>query len=83
MRVTEKMIDSIINQINIKENRPLEPWTRTDKGLSANIGNLSLYCGLGVYALHETTSTGGGVHCLYNASNKKELYAYLNGRLRA
>lgn len=83
MRVTRKMIDNIIEEINKKENRPLGAWTRQDNGnFIANIGNLHFYICLGVFALHEIVTEGGGVNVPYSASTKKELYAYLNGRFQ-
>jgi hypothetical protein len=60
-RITRKMLESRIEYINTVLGTPLTPYTKTDSGFSANIGNLHLSQAYGGYCVHEMHNDAGGV----------------------
>jgi hypothetical protein len=60
-RITRKMLESRIEYINTVLGTPLTPYTKTDSGLSANIGNLHLSQAYGGYCVHRMHNDAGGV----------------------
>lgn len=83
MKVTRKMLETQVAHLNRNLNRPSESWTRTDAGLTANIGNFHLSInnpgdGWTRYRLHEMVTPGGGVHEHFSGNNQ-DMWAYLRG----
>ena len=82
-RTTIKTLETLVQWINEKTNQPLEPWTRTDKKFTANIGNYHLDGAYGGYALYQMTNEGGEVHDVSRIGHvpKKELERFLRAFL--
>lgn len=83
MKVTRKMLEAQVAHLNRNLNRPAEPWTRTDSGFHANIGNFHIASnspgdGWTRYQLHEMVTEGGGVHQHFSGNNQ-DMFAYLRG----
>ena len=84
-RITTKQLQAICDRINRVTNSPMEPWTRIDGQLTANIGNYHLDGAYGGYALEQMVNESGGVRSVFGCGHipKRELadrmYAFLAG----
>lgn len=85
MPVTLKMLQAKINFINEKTGNPLEPYSKTESGFVANIGNYHLSQAYGGVALSRMATDGGGVSMPTNSGHitKKELNHQLDGFIAA
>lgn len=88
-RITEKMLASLVEDINKMTGSPATSYTRSEDGkLSANIGNYHLYFAYGGVNLHRMSNTGGGVNTPLGGGTRtkrelfNQLHAFING-LRA
>lgn len=61
MRTSIKTLKALVNQINIAKGAPLEPWSRVDGKLQANIGNFHLSQAYGGVCVHCMNNEGGGI----------------------
>jgi hypothetical protein len=58
-RITKKQLQARIDTINIILGTPENPYTRTESGLSANVGNFHLSEAYGGYGVGLMTDGGG------------------------
>jgi hypothetical protein len=77
-RVTNAMLESAVKRLNELAGKPVEPWTRKDGKLRANIGNYNLYGAYGSTGLHQMTTEGGGVREIFGLTTKRELLEKIN-----
>lgn len=84
MRVTLEMLQNKIDCINEMVGSPIDPYTRTDDGVRANIGNYHLSQAYGGVCLC-LMAEGGGVSMPTSSGHitKKELNHQLDGFLAA
>jgi hypothetical protein len=59
-RITKKQLQARIDTINSILEMPQTPYTRTNEGFKANIGNFSLSQCYGGYCVHLMANDGGG-----------------------
>lgn len=86
MRITEKHLQFIVDQINQVTGSPMTSHTKTDDGkFYANIGNYHLSHAYGGVCLHRMSNLGGGVSTPLSHGHvpKRQLYdmmvSYLDG----
>ena len=81
MRITIKILENQIAQLNKMLNRPCNPWATKDGKNTASIGNFHLSQAYGGCSLHETVTEGGGVRDVFSCGHmpKREL----SGRILA
>ena len=60
-RITKKLLQARIETINSILGMPETPYTRTNEGFKANIGNFSLSQAYGGYCVHRMCNEHGGV----------------------
>lgn len=74
-RITEKQLEAVVARINTVTNNPLTPWTKVEKGCTANIGNYHLSFAYGGVSLHQMLSNGGGARDVFRCGHvtKREL----------
>ena len=60
-RITKKLLVARIDTINSLLGMPETPYTRTNEGFSANIGNFHLSQAYGGYCVHRMCNENGGV----------------------
>ncbi len=81
-RITNARLESLVERVNTKLERPQEPWTKVDGKLKANIGNIHISGAYGGVGLHEMMNDSGGIHALKNGyGTKRELETFLLGML--
>ena len=88
-RITQKNLDSLVDQINTKTNSPMKSWTRNGKegkrkpGFKANIGNYHLNYAYGGVELCRIVNDGGGIETISSDgfSTKRELYSWIRAFL--
>jgi hypothetical protein len=78
--ITLKNLQAVVDRINKATGSPMEPYTKVDGELIANIGNYylsSAYCG---YALYRMVNVGGGIMDISNSGHmtKRALYDMLH-----
>lgn len=84
-RVTDKMLQFLVDRINEVTGSPKEPWTRKGDKLTSNIGNYHISSAYGGVCLHRMMNGGGGVNTPLVCGHvpKRELYnamrAFLTG----
>ncbi len=84
-RITDKQLESLVAEINRLTNSPMTPWTRTESGMRANIGNYHLSGAYGGVCLHRMHNESGGVTTPLVSGHvpKRELYnamhAFIDG----
>lgn len=85
MPVTLKMLQAKIDFINEETGNPLEPYSKTERGFVANVGNYHLSQAYGGVALVRMATGGGGVSMPTNSGHitKKELNHQLDGFIAA
>lgn len=81
MRITEKMLDSLVNRLNEETNSPLTPYTKDAK---ANIGNYHIDQAYGGYRLDRMANDWGGINVISeNGYTKKaDLYTQIQMMLK-
>ena len=62
-RITNKQLEARIAYLNKITGNPATPWTRTEKGCKANIGNYHLSGAYGGVSVNQMQNEGGGVTC--------------------
>lgn len=83
-RITDAMLDTLVNSINERTNSPAKPWSIVDGKNVSNVGNYHLSSAYGGTKLEQMVE-GGGVRDVLNtgfASNRElfnRMHAYLNG----
>lgn len=60
-RITKQMLKSRVDALNHLLERPATPYTKTEAGISANVGNFHLSQAYGGYCVHEMHNHSGGV----------------------
>jgi len=83
-RITESMLESVVNLINEAANTPKETYTKDESGkYKSNIGNYHLGYAYGGVQLQKIVNNGGGITTpLYTGyTTKRELYTVLNSFL--
>ena len=85
MTITLKMLQNKIDYINEATGSPMEPYTRTDGRVKANIGNYHISQAYGGFALMRISSEGGGITMPTNSAHitKRELSHQLDGFIAA
>ena len=78
-RITQKQLQYLVDRINELTGNPMTPWTKTETGTKANIGNYHLSGAYGGYSLERMYTDGGGVTTPLNTGHiqKRELYGHL------
>ena len=78
-RITEKMLQLRIDRLNELTGQPMTPYTKTENGLKANIGNYHLSHAYGGVCVHQMHNDGGGVSCPLNHYHapKREVFESL------
>lgn len=84
MRITEKMLQLLVNQINKTAGTPLTYCDKTSATFKSNINHYHLDMAYGGYKLVQVVNEGGGIHCITQGYiSKKELFyqmqAFLSG----
>lgn len=77
IRITEKILDSKVDELNRLLNRPLTAYTKNrGTGVTANIGNIHVSHAYGGVELHEIMNESGGVNVLSRGGyiSKRALY---------
>jgi hypothetical protein len=78
MTITIKQIETLINQINIASGQAVEPYTRTNGKLVANVGTYLISQAYGGCQLQQLVNEGGGVREITSGYvSKKELFNQL------
>ena len=81
MRVSKKMLENKVDQLNNITNSPMQYFGDYD----VNVGHFCISGAYGGYELQRTCNNGGGVRTFFNTGHipKKELYnlicAFING----
>lgn len=60
MRTSISTLKALVNQINTLQGMPLEPYSRIDGKLQANIGNFHLSQAYGGVCVHRMANENGG-----------------------
>ncbi|MBT7929732.1 hypothetical protein HN682_07440 [Candidatus Peregrinibacteria bacterium] len=85
MRISIKDLERKIDYLNEITVNNVEPWSRKESGLTANVGNYHLSGAYGGWELHQMYNTGGAVTDVLGSGYlpKKELYyricSFING----
>jgi hypothetical protein len=76
MRITNKQLECIIERLNKITGNATEPYTKTDNGFVANIGNYHISSAYGGFALHQMMNENGGIHDVFRCgyTTKRDLY---------
>jgi len=61
MSTSKKTLEALCELINTATGSPLTPYTRTESGLTANIGNFHLSGAYGGVCVHRMHNDGGGI----------------------
>ena len=61
MSTSKKTLEALCELINKATGSPLTPYTRTESGLTANIGNFHLSGAYGGICVHRMHNDGGGI----------------------
>lgn len=61
MRTSISTLKALVNQINTLQGMPLEPYSRIDGKLQANIGNFHLSQAYGGVCVHRMANEHGGI----------------------
>lgn len=61
MRTSVNTLKALINQINTLQNMPIEPYSRVNGKLQANIGNYHLSQAYGGVCVHRMHNEHGGI----------------------
>jgi len=61
MSTSKKTLEALCELINKATGSPLTPYTRTESGLTANIGNFHLSLAYGGVCVHRMHNDGGGI----------------------
>ena len=79
-RITEGMIQKRIDYLNKVTDSPETSYTKTELGMSANIGNFHLSGAYGGVCLHRMSNEAGGVSSVFNCGHipKRELFERIN-----
>ena len=79
MRITQKMLDGMINRLNTATGNNPVPWSNG----KPNIGNFHTDSAYGGVALYQMISEGGGVNDIsrFGHVSKRELYNYIRAFL--
>lgn len=83
-RITESMLEKLVDLINDASNTPKETYTKDESGkYKSNIGNYHLGFAYGGVQLQKIVNNGGGITTpLYTGyTTKKELYLVLRSFL--
>lgn len=79
MRITQKVLDAMVEDLNKEVNLP-GAWTKTDDGgIKANPGSFTLGAVYGGYRLEMITTYGGGTCDVSGFLTARELYNYIKG----
>lgn len=84
MRITEKMLNILIERINKTAGTPLTYMREVNGKRLINIGHYHLDSAYGGYKLVQTDNDGGGIHVITESgyTTKKNLYYELRAFLR-
>ena len=82
-RITNKQLEALIDRLNTVRKQPLASWTRSDKGLKANIGNYHIDSAYGGVRLVQHMNDGGGIDVISvdGFGTKRQLDSFLRGML--
>ena len=85
MSTSIKTLEALCEFINKATGSPLTPYTRTESGLTANVGNFHISRAYGGVCVHRMNNDGGGVtepiwsgH-ISKANAETQIRAYLKG----
>lgn len=84
-RITDKMLQARVDYLNKITGSPATAYTKTDKGMKANIGHFHIDHAYGGVSLERMMSEGGGVESISDLGHitKRELFnwitAYISG----
>lgn len=84
-RITEKMLENLVSEINHLTGSPATPYTRDSNGnLRGNIGNYHLSHAYGGVNLHRMSNESGGINCpiSHGYKTKRELFDLLHSFIR-
>ncbi|MCK5132079.1 MAG: hypothetical protein KAR40_08015 [Candidatus Sabulitectum sp.] len=85
MRITNAMLERVVERLNIAAGTPTTPWSRKDGRSTANIGNFHISGAYGGVSLQEMSGEGGSVNDVFRCGHipKRELFdkihAFLDG----
>ena len=85
MRVSKKMLENKVDQLNKITHSPREYFTSKHDNLHINVNHFCISGAYGGYELQRTCNNGGGVRTFFNTGHipKKELYnlisAFIDG----
>jgi hypothetical protein len=76
MRITTAKLQSQVDLLNQLTNSPMTPYSKSEKGYNANIGNYHLGFAYGGVILYRMDTTGGGVKDIFSCGymTKKEIH---------
>jgi len=82
-RITQGDLEYLVDRINEVTKSPMEPWTKQEKGIKANIGNYHLDYAYGGVKLVRMESDGGGISVVSTGGygTKKDLYTWMSAFL--
>lgn len=80
MRITNAMLDQLIDHLNKITGNNLKPWERVDGRNKANIGNYHLSGAYGGVSLHKMVNESGGIRDVFSCGHvpKRDLYNRIN-----
>lgn len=84
-RITEKMLENLVSEINHLTGSPNTPYSRDQNGkLRGNIGNYHLSYAYGGVNLHRMSNESGGINCPISSGykTKRELYEMMHSFIR-
>lgn len=78
MRVTAKILESLVDSINKVAGTPISPFTDG----KWNIDNYHIYHAYNSVSLHKVSNDGGGVTQIYGPCSNRELYCFMQGYIQ-
>ena len=78
MRITDKLLTSLVLSINEKTKSPIDTWTDG----KANIGNYYLDSTCGAIGLNRILNQNGGCTQIWGLCSSRELYNFMTGYLQ-
>ena len=87
MRITDRHLDLVVEQLNKELGRPITAYRKDEKGsgVQSNIGNIHTSHAYGGVELHEMANEWGGVNVLSTGgyTTKRDLYNQIQAMLTA
>jgi hypothetical protein len=83
-RITKKDCEIAANRLNVELGMPhTYCGERIEGRFNANIGHYTISCAYGGYALHQVTSSGGGIRDVFSSGHMpaRELYGKIHAML--